>query len=218
MRERPILFSAPMVRALLLGTKTQTRRIVHPRLHIEMESEDDANIYQSNPRFGEEVMRSVACPYGVAGDRLWVREAYAVPPGSDSRDDVVYRADLSDEQLAEARAAQRTLKRSPAPWKPGIHMFRWASRITLEVTNIRAERLFDISEADAKSEGVRGPHHGRWTDREGRLTPPESEPPRCWAHSFFVAWREINGNDSLWSNPWVWVVEFRRIEAQERAA
>ena len=175
MKERPILFSAPMVRALLAGTKTQTRRIVKARdlewmdVHQGLREPDNAE----------------RCPYGQPGDRLWVRETFGhfernenFAPGCE----VFYRAD------GESLAVER--------WRPSIHMPRWASRITLEVTGVRVERLQDISEADATAEGV-----SAIPDEMRRAT------PRC---DFQALWQSINGPDSWAANPWVWIVEFRR--------
>lgn len=98
--------------------------------------------------------------------------------------------------------------------RPSIHMPRWASRTSLEVRMVRLQRLMDISEEDAQSEGIKGPHLGRWTDARGKMDPPMDEPPRPWAHSFFVAWKAIHNVDTaaILANPWVWAYTFRRIE------
>jgi hypothetical protein len=176
MRERPILFSAPMVRALLAGTKTQTRRIVKGGIPFD----DDFEI--------------VASPYGDPGDRLWVRESHwwfkdepdnscGYYPPKLTREDVEYRADGDDGRKV---------------WRPSIHMPRWASRITLEVTGVRVERLQDISEADARAEGVEPNAFERTADNYGSVL-------------YRRLWESINGPGSWDANPWVWVVEFRRI-------
>jgi hypothetical protein len=167
MKERPILFSGPMVRAILEGRKTQTRRIVKPQpLCIAS---------------GEWIMNGSACKYGKPGDRLWVRETWWAP-----RDDV--RGEYKREYIKYAA----TLDGMGQPtWKPSIHMPRWASRINLEVVSVRVERLQNISEEDARAEGIWQPN---------------------WPLSWRQLWESINGAGSWEANPWVWVVEFKRIE------
>lgn len=166
MKERPILFSAPMVKAILSGTKTQTRRIVKP---------------QQFP-----LGTCVACPYGTVGDRLWVRETWLQVPAG-----IAFRADGGDHYGAGGK-----LK-----WRPSIFMPRAASRITLEVTGVRVERLQGISEDDAEAEGVAAePHNGSCVDR------------RCFVKAYASLWDSLNAKRSPWSsNPWVWVLSFRRI-------
>lgn len=190
MKERPILFNAAMVRAILDGRKTQTRRVVkhHPS--------DDGNMclvdhgdgwwpYRSDDsespvvNGGDEIPYS--CPYGQPGDRLWVRETWAKVSGDrEEPDAIAYRAD--SENQAEV-------------WTPSIHMPRWASRITLEVVSVRVERLQDISRGDAMAEGCPFPNMA------------EGDDPRKW---YADLWEQINGPGSWAENPWVWVVEFRR--------
>ena len=136
MKERPILFSGPMIRALLAGTKTQTRRIVKPqpknRLVYALDWYDADGVHPGV---------KVKCPYGRGGDLLWVRETF-FPRLQNTA--AIYRADSPDDGMAEMYGG----------WKPSIFMPRTLSRLTLEVTNVRAERLHDISEEDAKAEGV----------------------------------------------------------------
>ena len=154
-RERPILFSGEMILRILAGEKTQTRRVVKPqpdgafegpgvyqptvvgRDGEEREGEPVCGIYSPDGEWG------IKCPYGKPGDRLWVRETFDAPPGSTNPNDVVYRADYT------ASEPQHT-------WKPSIFLPRWASRITLEITDIRVERLQEISEVDAQAEGAQG--------------------------------------------------------------
>lgn len=186
MSEKPILFSGEMINAILAGNKTVTRRVVKPQPESFVncahpwvdgrwefgQSHDDGS--------GEMVGDAVACPYGAQGDKLWVRETFAVH-NIGGENHVVYRADSGTDG-------------DGAPWKPSIFMPRWASRITLEVVSVRVERLQDISEEDAKAEGVTG-WHG--------VCRPE----------FHMLWDKINeGRGYSWdSNPWVWVVEFKRM-------
>lgn len=198
MKERPILFSAPMVRALLSGSKTQTRRIMKPQpekcppdysrpghlwpcrihqtmLHVEKELQNLEGSWEG--------LAGAACPYGREGDRLWVRETFgrawhhAQPP-------FFYRA--SDENSVGSHPEFDG-------WKPSIHMPRAASRIMLEIVSVRVERLNDISEADAAAEGA--PVHFK-SSRD----------------NFCALWQQINGPGSWNANPWVWVVEFKIVE------
>lgn len=170
MRERPILFSAPMVRAILGGRKTQTRRIIKNR---------------TVPDVG-------GCPYGEPGERLWVRETF-LNNALDGYPPVwFYRADSDD-------------KPEDRNWKPSIFMPRAASRITLEITNNRFERLQDISEADTNAEGVTIQQDAKIASAfiEGKQTPAQLE--------YFALWESINGKGSWALNPWVWVIEFKKL-------
>ena len=202
MKERPILFNAPMVRALLSGQKTQTRRAVKPQFAVdavpaEMGATNERG-HQISGHSGEwwcdaegNPEKSVRCPYGQPGDRLWVRETWAQPDKrADNRGLWVYAADWPD--------AERPTHR----WRPSIHMPRAASRILLEVIAVRVERLQDISEADAVAEGVDFAGH---TDEIMHDYSPDER--------FSMLWESINGAGSWNENPWVWVVEFRRVEA-----
>lgn len=190
MKERPILFSAPMIRAILAGLKTQTRRVVKPQpepgtdcpYHVGIGADRKARV----------------CPYGAPGDRLWVRETGWERPvrtpqmmrnGADTWPRYVYDADgFSEQEHAD-------LKEWGFVRRPSIHMPRWASRITLEVVGVRVERLLDISRGDAMDEGCPFPNMAAGDD------------PRQW---YADLWQQINGPGSWALNPWVWVVEFRR--------
>lgn len=184
MREHPIIFNGPMVRAILDGRKTQTRQVVKPQR-----------------------------PYGQPGDRLWVRETFMRQPHPSecgltqemipktwesacaAAGTIFYRADPNAEWLADGR-----------PWTQSIRMPRWASRITLEITGLRVERLRDINGADAIAEGI-------LRDGEGW----RGSPRRPWFASpvgaFRSLWGSINCAGSWDANPWVWVIEFKRVEA-----
>lgn len=199
--ERPILFSAPMVRGILAGTKAQTRRI--------WKMPPGMGWYVSGALKGEETgdvcdltgpgwcsVDEVRCPYGRPGDRLWVRETWGYFGG----DEYLYQKDLGS---VGYRASQFDgIDHVPGGrWRPSIHMPRWASRITLEVTGVRVERLQDISIADAMAEGVVE------CNPSLRGLGPCSE----WRYAYEDLWKQINGQGAWESNPWVWVVEFKRI-------
>ena len=229
MKERPIIFSAPMVRALLDGTKTQTRRVVKPEgAHHLFQFRGTTAAAGADEPTGEwgwcgssnVVNKHIRCPYGKPGDRLWVRETHSIGPGhgvhlepSESAGalrfpHVTYAADGAVERREERWSGAFATSR------PSIHMPRWASRITLEVTGVRVERLQDISETDAQSEGCDGLH---WDGIEGKAADlidwPLKSSTRPFANDYAVLWESINGPGSWDENPWVWVIEFERIES-----
>lgn len=203
MKERPILFSAPMVRAILDGSKTQTRRKVklpnHPRSEFEafdlvhgVATFTDANPFPAHVR----------CPYGAEGDRLWVRETfycdhwnYPDAPRDEMVELLEYRAD-HDCRSWEA-GCPCAADDGHSMWRSPIHMPRWASRIDLEVTEVRVERLRALTEDDARAEGL------TYGD-----DPMEATTGR---EAFIMLWTAINGAGSWAANPWVWVVSFRRV-------
>lgn len=212
---KPILFSGPMVRAILEGRKTQTRRIVKPQpLHdggrTPRVNYDDHGSVMS---IGDSEKR-IACPYGRPGTRLWVRETFfemADPLTSRSYDPpkACYRATNEDEVICDDGDGFAEVNKNgtlKSPWKPAIHMPRWASRITLEVTGVRVERLQDISREDVIAEGI--------TERDGA---PIAECVAAWHEPYAALWNTINGPGSWEKNDWVWVVEFKRIEEGESA-
>lgn len=199
MKERPILFSAPMVRAILGGTKTQTRRIIKPQPEARWNHVGGSAFCTGGHDRGDDCDGDVvlSCPYGQLGDRLWVRETWAKQPNGQA----IYCADLNSDGVS----------RWAATWKPSIHMPRWASRILLEIVSVRVERLQDISEDDAQAEGI------AYSERFcgyciGEAEHFNSHDPR---QSYFSLWEAINGAGSVIANPWVWVVEFRRVETTE---
>lgn len=213
MTERPILFSGPMVRAILAGRKTQTRRVVKGTALEWLEP---------GPFTPEYVAHSdnALCPYGVPGDRLWVRETWT-GTWCDKIMHLAYAADGAEREIEipivphDAVLPKSTVK--IGNFAPSIHMPRWASRITLEITGVRVERLQDISEADAECEGVecyyRGgvtlQDHPRYKDYLGS----KASFKYCAKDSFVSLWSTIHAADGPhgWkANPWVWVVEFRR--------
>ncbi len=215
-RERPILMSAPMVRAILAGTKTQTRRFLRPQPHVDALGNacwNDLNFGQDAhgvPLFESMALMlpgsgtgEVRCPYGECGDKLWVREVWGFEKRTE--DDpllepvVTYRADQAEHLYPVKR------------WRPSIHMPRHLSRITLEVTTVRVERLQDISEADAQAEGITPKWEpgcsGRLMDAFGGFS------FRPAASAYAELWEQINGPGSWDANPWVWVIEFKRVTA-----
>lgn len=220
-KERPILFSGPMVRAILEGRKTVTRRV----LKRQPEPGDE------NKAFREAVPPSEAgnwsnretwdgvpqqwvegdteydwwkCPYGKSTDRLWVRETF-------NCDDYRYPADAPIEELTESlifRADHDDHCRcfeEGVTWRPSIFMPRWASRITLEMASVRVERLLEITEQDAKAEGV---------EIRDILYPDEPQSAYSYVEQFKLLWDSINAKRGYsWdSNPWVWRIEFQRAE------
>jgi len=211
MKERPIIFSGPMVRALLDGSKTQTRRVVKPigAHHIFQFRGEEAAHGADEPtgewawcRAERVVSEHIRCPYGKPGDRLWVRETFAhmyrgnAAPEARCDDDVAYKADgFTPDEYAYGS------------WKPPIHMPRWASRITLEVTGVHVERLQDISEADALAEGIEVGPSGFHVDGGRHFHAASAR------ESYASLWDSLNAARGFgWDvNPWVWVVQFRRL-------
>ena len=210
MKERPILFSGPMVRAILEGRKTQTRRVVKPQPPRQLFGIDgnDFNTYvlasRDNPDEPDWSF-SVRCPYGGVGDRLWVRETWQInhvlydrapipkahPVEFGSPVDMLYRADGEFSEQFE-------IDEGGSVWRPAIHMPRWASRITLEITGVRVERVAGITHKDAHAEGI------------------ALEPGRETEHlitDFRALWNSINElRGYSWdTNPWVWAITFKRM-------
>ena len=195
MTERPIIFSAPMVRAILAGTKTQTRRVVKLKPWHQIEERDDGSPWPWMYDDDRTADHWVPCPYGQPGDRLWVREAWGFEKRTE--DDpllelvATYRADDAEHIFPVNR------------WRPSIHMPRHLSRITLEVTAVRVERLRDISASDCLAEGI-----GQPLGRSEIWTPTLKA---AAVHDYSVLWQSIHGTGSWDDNPWVWVVEFKRL-------
>lgn len=188
MKERPILFSGPMVRAILEGRKTQTRRGVKPQGAILTDDMARAFGVRPPPTQNNPV---IPCPYGAPGDRLWVKETHARCTGCHGVD---WRADDD---------GQRTCRQCDSPlgnWKPSIFMRREYSRITLEIEAVRVERLQDISDYDSYREGAES--------MAGTITGPYC---MSFNEGFRDLWQSINGPGSWDLNPWVWVISFKRI-------
>lgn len=202
--ERPILFSAPMVRAILEGRKTQTRRVIKPQPVMGLsncsnsptgwaEKTSEDHLWDCSCRIK---IKPHKCPYGKPGERLWVREAFAVHP---SQCTTIYRADWAG---STALPDGDIIK-----WKPSIHMPRRASRITLEITDIRVERLQDITPDDAQAEGVSPVY----------CCAPCAYPTLTVRRPFYELWESIYGPESWDQNPFVWVIEFKVNKQSEGA-
>ncbi len=216
MKERPILFSAPMVRAILEGSKTVTRRA------LKMPH----GYWETSPS-GELIPVPANCPYGQPSDRLWVRETWSTL----SIFDKIKPSDMDSCYAGTIRYMADGFRSGKL--RPSIFMPRWASRILLEVTAVRVERLQDISEEQAKAEGcytnaeygdLAGSCDDLWpcpacrgnqvhlAGSMGGVTEVDCNECRAAALRFKHLWVSINGVDSWEANPWVWVVEFKRIE------
>lgn len=252
MKTRPILFSGPMVRAILEGRKTQTRRVVK-LAYEEFSKEWAAAVYPArdsgwiawwpndSPYLAEFTKKAYTdgfqCPYGKPGDRLWVRETWAsqidrpdFEEQLDQLDDSLVRTELTYRAtprigirvpgvirpvdrmtyLDESTALEHHCFGWPIKWKPSIFMPRWASRITLEITDVRVERVQSISEEDAEAEGL---YHSQDHISDLFGFEPGKFTNRTALGAFGRLWRSINEKKHPWSlNPWVWVVEFKRVE------
>ncbi|MEX2952532.1 hypothetical protein AB4K01_15180 [Serratia fonticola] len=216
MKERPIIFNAEMVRAILDGRKTQTRRLV-PAWQLPKHYPDNTE----NPRynwmataqrhrrwgygvFGEteeacakELSEMAPCPFGSAGNRLWVRETFRVHSRATDVATLVYRASERNswtEQTHRVPVSACDKPVSPEKWTPSLHMPRWASRLVLEITDVRVERLRSMSQQDARAEGVIA-----------------ASGPMEAGLAFRQLWESIYGADSWQVNPWVWVIEFKAV-------
>lgn len=202
MKERPILMNGAMVRAVLAGTKTQTRRIIKPQpqmvtdKHIEPWQGDPAALLSLLAESGRK------CPYGQPGNRIWVRETFCLDDNG-HEEWPIFRAD-------GAELPQRQPTRKPACWTPSIHMPRAASRILLEVVSVRVERLQDISDAEIVAEGIDMEALAESQDRYDIVCKGSDASGRATERS---AWRDLwesTGGD--WdANPWCWAITFKRV-------
>jgi len=223
MTERPILFSGPMVRALLDGRKTQTRRGVKPQPEFYNPADGfplsdgrNTSVSWRNTHIAPETL-PLLCPYGKPGDVLWVRESCWVygkwhPNGLNKRGGQRWRFEaIGREAIFENPGYEKV-----AHWgggkgwahRPSIHMPRWASRISLRVTDVRVERLNDCSEADARAEGI---EHLGPPDKDGRRhlgVPGLPIDAPTGGRAYAALWDHINGPGAWAANPWVWAVSF----------
>ncbi|WP_462182192.1 morphogenetic protein [Klebsiella variicola] len=222
MTERGMIFNSEMVRAILDGRKTQTRRIMAPQPADDIERgifpNPEAIGWKSSLRHKHGSTTAHFCPYGKPGDRIWVRETFQGP---------LFDYDLMDSYCKDPTPFEKPefcvykADGVPAPefydaddelhccWRPSIHMPRWASRILLEITDVRVERLNAISEEDARAEGIID---------GGCLNCGEPEPCGCAnpepdaTDAFAYLWQSIYGQENWNADPWVWVIEFKRVE------
>lgn len=204
MADIPMLFSDPMVLAILAGTKTQTRRIVKdPKWAVPgtLQLGADGEVYAMSAKTG--CMLEVPCPYGGPGDRLWVREAFADPcyrTTDQESETVIYRAGHEESTAKGPRVDIR--------WKPSIHMPRWACRIERPIVSVRAMLLQSINDADATAEGV-----DLWA--EGALS-PDGQKNLSPTEKFRWLWSSINGEESWFKDPLVWAVGFEGVPHDAR--
>lgn len=236
MKERPILFSGAMVRAILSGRKTQTRRVVKPigpltllmktfvaehqitmrhAMRLRMQGHDLWLQHLKKGVLGDlpshrRALELCGCPYGQTGDRLWVKETHFESrkwrhaPVFAAAPDFIYRADYEyREELSSVIGCHH--------WRPSIFMKREASRVTLEILSVRVERLQDISEADALAEGIErdAGEFKNYNVKDKAF--PWLAGVGAAVLSYKTLWESINGAGSWKANPWVWVVEFKRI-------
>jgi hypothetical protein len=220
MTDRPILFSAEMVRAILKGKKTQTRRVIKPQPtgatswlpHIEASGFYPDKISAKPER--------LVCKYGQPGDLLWVRETWCAHWGTPPSDAPQSYRIVNGDELPPIKQENGDLYQ-PTPsdimtvwygaegdkpfhmeWKPSSHMPRWASRITLRITDVRVERLQNITEDDARAEGC---DSAAWEDEAGNGI-------NSYRESFAFLWGQIKGPDAWQANPWVWAISFERVK------
>lgn len=240
MKERPILFNGEMVRAILEGRKTQTRRIVKEQERLKAGFDDlgKPGTEYLNEYGGWQPWvpnaKTFRCPKGRPGDRLWVRESWALVMTTAYRasEGIIQTVNPNDEHHAAIYRENFDRANGGFVWKPSIHMPRWASRINLEITNVRVERLQDISEEDAKAEGVAVGQRAKLDDfdyyckecgkhprehiGQASVCPGKSSLYNPWSFrgGFKLIWDGINAEfDKSWqANPWVWVIEFKKVE------
>ena len=248
MKERGMIFNSEMVRAILDGRKTQTRRImkVQPEsnqlgllLITDSTKHSDIGKYhwaESNATGNHVRSKLFSSPFGAVGERIWVRETWATLGNEDGcyvdwEDNLCKGDERSAARIYRASCEQRPgdyglwsipddaywkphtkEHKFEGAWRPSIHMPRWASRILLEITDVRVERLNAISEEDARAEGIID---------GGCLNCGEPEPCGCAnpepdaTDAFAYLWHSIYGQENWNANPWVWVIEFKRVEGGE---
>lgn len=225
MKERPIIFSAPMVRAILDGRKTQTRRVIKsPARNMQKQGHEVIKRNPDNDPWYKDYIWSMRvdggswadykherflqlCPYGAIGDKLWVRETFGSSIrnlGGTPHEKLVYKADNPNEAYCYSSEGAEI----PIKWKSPIFMPRWASRITLEITNLRVERVQDISCDDANAEGVQA-----WVESfANREIYHENGNLKGYPVTAYKRlWEQINGAGSWDANPWVWIIGVKRI-------
>lgn len=207
MKERPILMTTDNAQKVFEGTKTQTRRIVKlPSLlwdYPQMNGHGVAVFLDSARANPYDNALDVACPYGQLGDRLWIREPFCVGrPALQSGCGIIpYYGKIKgahDSLICKTVYRGKWGESDPPKWRPSLHMNRRFSRTVVELTDVRVERLQEITEEDAKAEGCK-PHA------------PSGFDGRVYRRPFECLWESINGKDSWALNPWVWVLTMRRV-------
>ncbi|EMC2368481.1 hypothetical protein VB763_004183 [Klebsiella pneumoniae] len=213
MSERGMIFNAEMVRALLDGRKTQTRRPIKWKQtrFTEIGEREDGSKWPWSEDAEHACDFWHPCPFGAVGDRIWVREAFRVHSRATDVATLVYKASERNswtEQTRRVPVAVCNKPATPEKWTPSLHMPRWASRILLEITDVRVERLNAINEHDAQAEGVARLRGGFWKHYQ----PGWTQHQLSARGSFVTLWKSIYGEESWNSSPWVWVIEFKRVE------
>ena len=208
-----MIFNAEMVRALLDGRKTQTRRPIKWKQtrFTEIGEREDGSKWPWSEDAEHACDFWHPCPFGAVGDRIWVREAFRVHSRATDVATLVYKASERNswtEQTHRVPVAVCNKPATPEKWTPSLHMPRWASRILLEITDVRVERLNAINEHDAQAEGVAKLRGGFWKHYQ----PGWTQHQLSARGSFVTLWKSIYGDESWNSNPWVWVIEFKRVE------
>ena len=211
--ERGMIFNADMVRAILDGRKTQTRRPIKWKQtrFTEIGEREDGSKWPWSEDAEHACDFWHPCPFGAVGDRIWVREAFRVHSRATDVATLVYKASERNswtEQTRRVPVAVCNKPATPEKWTPSLHMPRWASRILLEITDVRVERLNAINEHDAQAEGVAKLRGGFWKHYQ----PGWTQHQLSARGSFVTLWKSIYGDESWNSNPWVWVIKFKRIE------
>ncbi|WP_368083075.1 hypothetical protein [Klebsiella michiganensis] len=218
MKERGMIFNGEMVRAILDGRKTQTRRIIKDctvgRDQISKFIQIEKKFIGCYPEDVPELIRE-CCPYGVPGDRIWVREAFRVHSRATDVATLVYKASERNswtEQTHRVPVAVCNKPATPEKWTPSLHMPRWASRILLEITDVRVERLNAISEEDAEAEGIDMEALYDSQDCYDCIADHNMTGRPTVTGAFKYLWQSIYGQESWNADPWVWVIEFKRVE------
>lgn len=197
MKERGMIFNAEMVRAILDGRKTQTRRTVKPQ------PDEDGLAKVINGPWVDTSERNYRCPFGDVGDRIWVRETWA-EVGASTPNLKLYRANYPEHVPSHY---ENVPPANEIRWTPSIHMPRWASRILLEITNVRVERLNSIHDVDAMREGIQN----LTTCSHADFGIPGVVNAQHPVRAFQLLWESIYGAESWKANPWVWVIEFKVV-------
>lgn len=240
MADKPILFSGPMVRAILEGNKTQTRRVIKPQPHVD----EMGNAIWGNWNLGQnhephikkiltiKKLRGIRCqPYGTPGSLLWVRETFAITHQSQGHEYPEVEVEDCDKIPKDCGGAywkpcyQADWKRAESyedrgfKWRPSIHMPRWTNRLTLDVKDIRVERLQDISSSDCIAEGICRTgsivEPNRWAqygaiskDQHDKVNVDIEFMGKSPKEAFELLWESINGAENWQANPWVWIISF----------